>query len=101
MADELYALRWGPTRVPIYDFLLLSTIMRPESRQSYLAIARWLVETVGVPVDAPDLSGTRALSHAISTKPFFDRDYAQIMLDAGGDVNQQNRYGCTAAHDMC
>ncbi|KAJ7854530.1 hypothetical protein B0H14DRAFT_3650006 [Mycena olivaceomarginata] len=65
--QELYALTWGPTLVP---------------------------------VDGPDLSGTLVLSHAIFTKPALDFEYAQLLYDAGGDVNNRNRCGGTAAHEI-
>ncbi|KAJ7715507.1 hypothetical protein DFH07DRAFT_1014712, partial [Mycena maculata] len=53
-----------------------------------------------VSVDAGDLSGTQALSHAFSTKPAVDYEYAQLLYDAGSDVNQRNRYGATVAHEI-
>jgi hypothetical protein len=39
------------------------------------------------------MSGTTALSHCFSTKPSFDLEYAQMLYDAGGDINNRNRYG--------
>jgi hypothetical protein len=45
-----------------------------------------------VPVNAPDLSGTLTISHAISTKPGLDTGYGQLLFDAGGDLNNRNRY---------
>lgn len=47
-----------------------------------------------------DLFGTTALMHAISTKPFFDPEFAQLMFDAGGDINRRDRVGGVAAHDI-
>lgn len=101
VADELYSLHWGPTRVPIYGMLGLARIIRPTNKKSYLDIAKWLANTAYVPVDGRDLSGTLALSHAISTKPAYDPDFAQVLYDAGGDVSARNRYGGTAAHEIC
>lgn len=46
------------------------------------------------------MSGTTALMHSISTKPYFDPEFAQIMLDAGGDINRRDRFGGVAAHDI-
>ncbi|KAJ7727344.1 hypothetical protein B0H14DRAFT_3001709, partial [Mycena olivaceomarginata] len=83
-AQELYGLTWGPTR----------------RGAMHLAVARWLIQTAKVPVNAPDLSGTLAVSHAISTKPALDTEYAQLLFDAGGDLNNRNRYGATAAHEI-
>lgn len=37
---------------------------------------------------------------AISTKPYWDPEIADIMLEAGAKVNHRNRYGGTAAHDF-
>ena len=47
-----------------------------------------------------DLSGTSALKASISTKPYFDPEFAQLMLDAGGDINRRDRFGMVAAHDI-
>ena len=99
-AAELYALRYGPTRTPIYNVLLLGSVIQPYLRQQHLAVARWLAQTAKVPVDGTDLSGTTALGHALSTKPSFDSAFAQILYDAGGDVTVRNRYGGTCAHDL-
>ncbi|KAJ7247192.1 hypothetical protein B0H12DRAFT_1211246 [Mycena haematopus] len=92
-AQELYELTWGPTRVSIYGLLGLMRIISPERAADHLAVARFLINTAKVPVNGPDLSGTLALSHAISTKPAQDFEYAQLLYDAGGDVNNRNRYG--------
>ncbi|KAI0636295.1 hypothetical protein C8Q77DRAFT_1192027 [Trametes polyzona] len=97
---DIYRKRWGPTRVPVYNLILLSTLVNPSTRTGHLAIARWLIEEVKVPVDGTDLSGSTALHHAISTKPSFDPEYAQMLYDAGGDVNHRNRYGGTPAHEQ-
>ena len=51
-------------------------------------------------VNAVDLSGTTALMHAISTKPYLDLEIAQMLLDAGADINPRNRYGETAADEI-
>ncbi|KAF7362725.1 MYND-type domain-containing protein [Mycena venus] len=99
-AQELYALTWGPTVVRIYGLLGLLRIIYPGRAAQHLAVARFLIDTAKVPVDGPDLSGTLALSHAISTKPALDFEYAQLLYDAGGDVNNRNRYGGTAAHEI-
>ncbi|KAJ7729786.1 hypothetical protein B0H16DRAFT_1428114 [Mycena metata] len=99
-AQEIYALCWGPTLVPVYNLLGLLRIIFPEYGREHLAIARFLIETAKVPMDKGDLSGTRALSHAFSTKPAFDFEYAQLLYDAGGDVNHRNRYGGTVAHEI-
>lgn len=47
-----------------------------------------------------DVSGTTALMHSISTRHYFDIDFAQIMIEAGADINRQNRFGSVAAHDI-
>ena len=47
-----------------------------------------------------DISGTSALMFSISTKPYFNPEFAQLMLDAGGDINRRDRFGGVAAHDI-
>jgi MYND finger len=100
-AQELASLTWGPTAVPIYNLLGLSSMISPHQRPQHLSIARWLVSVAKVPVGATDASGTTALAHSISTHPSFDPELAQILYDAGGDVNLRNRYGATPGHAMC
>ncbi|KAI0353694.1 hypothetical protein OH77DRAFT_578686 [Trametes cingulata] len=97
---EIYLKRWGPTRVPLFNLILLSSLINPGSKEMHHNIARWLIEEAKVPVDGTDLSGSTALHHAISTKPAFEPEYAQILYDAGGDVNHRNRYGGTPAHEQ-
>lgn len=46
------------------------------------------------------MSGTTALMYSVSTKPYFDPEFAQLMLDAGGDINRRDRFGGVAAHDI-
>ena len=38
--------------------------------------------------------------HAIGTKPNFDPEFAQLMLDAGADINRRDRFGGVAGHDI-
>ena len=38
--------------------------------------------------------------YSLSTKPYFDPEFAQIMIDAGGDINRQDRFGVTVGHDI-
>lgn len=99
-ADELYRLRYGPTRITVFNVLLAYTWMRRRLRKKYLECARWLVEVAKVPVDGTDLSGTTVLTHAISTHPYLDLGFADIMLEAGSPINHRNRYGYTAAHEF-
>ncbi|RPD54786.1 hypothetical protein L227DRAFT_337488 [Lentinus tigrinus ALCF2SS1-6] len=99
-AQEIYRMRWGPTRVTIYNLILLCTLILPQKRIQHLRVARWLIDEVNVPVDGIDLSGSTALHHSISTKPAFDPEYAQMLYDAGGVVTQRNRYGGTPAHEI-
>lgn len=73
--------------------------MYPHLRSQLLAVTRYLISEAQVPVDGIDLSGTSALMHSISTKPYLDLEFAQLLLEAGADINHQNRYGCTAASD--
>ena len=50
-AQELFKLKWGPTRSPVYVVLLTLTIINPGLRYKYTAVAEWLVDTAKVPVD--------------------------------------------------
>ncbi|KAL8790735.1 MAG: hypothetical protein Q9195_006213 [Heterodermia aff. obscurata] len=99
-ADELYRLRYGPTRITVYNVLLAYTIIRPKPRKQYLECAEWLVEAAKVPVDGKDLSGTTVMAHAISTHPYLDTVFADLMLQSGSPINDRNRYGYTAAHEF-
>ena len=98
--QQIHDLRWGPTQVPVYNLLGLLTMLNPPGRTAYMDIARFLIEEADVPVDGTDLSGTTALSHCFSTKPGLDFEYAQLLYDAGGDVNHRNRYGSTVAQEI-
>ncbi|KUJ15820.1 uncharacterized protein LY89DRAFT_783089 [Mollisia scopiformis] len=88
------------TKIPVFNFILQLTILNPPSRPRYLQIARYLALEAEVPVDITDLSGTTTFMYSISTKPYWDKEFAEIMLQGGAQVNQRNRYGCTAAHDI-
>lgn len=50
-AQELFRLRWGPARDPVYVVLLLWITINPGLRDKYFAIAKWLVDSAKVPVD--------------------------------------------------
>lgn len=100
VSKHLYGLHWGPTKVPLYNLLGLFMIIMPGLRKGYLDIARFLINNANVPVTGVDLSGTTALSHSFSTKPGLDFEYAQMLYDAGGDVNNRNRYGGTVGHEI-
>ena len=99
-AQDIYHLKWGPTKVPIYNLLGISFHTFRHQQLQHLAIARWLSTVAKVPVDGTDMSGTTALAHSISTHPAFDPEFAQILYDAGADINVRNRYGATPAHEM-
>ncbi|KDR78544.1 hypothetical protein GALMADRAFT_243958 [Galerina marginata CBS 339.88] len=99
VAQEYASMRWGPTEAPIFNLLGLFMQIVPSRRTNYLGFSEFLIGT-RVPVDGKDLSGTAALSHTFSTKPSFDLEYAQMLYDAGGDVNTRNRYGATVAHEI-
>ena len=38
--------------------------------------------------------------HSISTKPHFDPEYAQILLEAGANINRRDRFGAVVGHDI-
>jgi hypothetical protein len=46
----------------------------------------------GLPVDVPDIVGFTALAHAVMNQ-FPKLDLARALLEAGANVNYQNRYG--------
>lgn len=98
-ADELYSLKWGPTRVPIYQLLYFAGAIYPENRQKQLQVMRWLIDEAKVSVDGRDLLGSTAIHLTLSTKPGFDPEIAQILYDGGADVNLRNRPGANAAHE--
>ncbi|KAF2817306.1 uncharacterized protein BDZ99DRAFT_493150 [Mytilinidion resinicola] len=101
--QEIFDMRWGPTRVPIYNVMLTLKFMMasvPGSRSDFLNITDFLVKTAEVPVDGADMSGTTALMHAIGTKPYLDTEFAQALLDTGANINRRNRYGETTAHEI-
>lgn len=50
-AQELFKLKWGPNRTPVYLVLLDFTFIDPGLRYNYIKIAEWLVDTAKVPVD--------------------------------------------------
>lgn len=103
-AERVGALQWGPTKVPVFNVLLLASLIIPELRAAHLTLTRWLAAPrpggAGVPVDGRDLSGTTALAHSISTKPALDEEFAQVLYDAGADINARNRYGAGPAHEF-
>ena len=98
--EELFQMRWGPTKVPVYNVVLITMELQPTSREARLETVLWLVHEAHIGVDGVDLSGTSALMHSISTKPYLDTDFAQLMLDGGGDINKRTRYGGTTAHEI-
>ncbi|KAH8824466.1 hypothetical protein DL96DRAFT_1501331 [Flagelloscypha sp. PMI_526] len=106
VAQELHSLRYGPTSSPLFNCIGQGMTLIPHLKSSHLDIARYLLSTFGpvlskIPiVDAPDLAGTSALTYSISTKPMFELEYAQILWDAGANINARNRYGATAAHEF-
>ncbi|KAH9481904.1 hypothetical protein JR316_0006434 [Psilocybe cubensis] len=98
-AEQYYNLRWGPTETPIYNLLGLAMQLVPSQKEAHFQLARLFIKAK-VPVDGTDLSGTTALSHCFSTKPSFELEYAQLLYDAGGDVNHRNRYGGIVAEEI-
>jgi hypothetical protein len=96
----LAEISYGPTKIPIFNYILQLTVLDPENRPRYIAYVRYLALEAKVPVDSADLSGTTALMYSISTKPYLDMEMADILLEAGGNINHRNRYGCVAAHDI-
>lgn len=100
-AKEISNLKWGPTNIRVYNLIGLGIQLFPGIRDQQLDVARWLSIVAKVDVDGADTSGTTALFHAISTHPTFEPALAQILYDAGAEVNARNRYGANAAHEIC
>jgi hypothetical protein len=96
--SELYCLRWGPLELPIFTVILNLIYAYPGARKEYLSLTRYLANECKVPVDSVDLAGASALMHSVSTKSFFDEQFAQILLDSKAKINRQDRHGKTAAH---
>jgi hypothetical protein len=100
LRQDLYAKRWGPTRTPIYAVLLPALHMMPHKKEEFLGITRYLANDLKVPVDGKDVVGSTALFWAISTKPYVQPEFAQILFDAGGSVNTKNRFNATPGAEI-
>jgi hypothetical protein len=101
LLKEMYEKRWGPTKIPIFNVILpFLYVSKPEQKPRLLDLTRHLVDDIGVGVDGTDVNGSTALYWAISTKPFVEPEFAQILFDAGCNLNQKNRFGCTAASEI-
>ncbi|KAG9229772.1 hypothetical protein BJ875DRAFT_546709 [Amylocarpus encephaloides] len=90
--QSLAAIAYGPTKVPLFNYLLQLTILNPSSRTLYLDITRFLALEAKVPCDSLDLRSTSAFMYAISTKPYWDPEFAEIMLEADATVNRRIDY---------
>ncbi|KAG9195620.1 hypothetical protein G6011_00741 [Alternaria panax] len=100
LRQDLYSKRWGPARTPIYAVLLPALHVLPNKKQELLGVARYLANDLKVPVDGKDVVGSTALFWAISTKPYVQPEFAQILFDAGGSVNTKNRFNATPGSEI-
>lgn len=84
------------------DVPSFSVVGMAMSRRKYITCKRrYIAKGLGADFSTgTDMSGSTALMHSISTKPYFDHEFAQLMLDAGGDINRQDRFGGVTAHDI-
>ena len=98
--QDMYAKRWGPNKTPVYAVLLPAFHMLPAKKQNLLRIVKYLANELKVPVDGKDVLGSTALFWAISTKPYVQPEFAQILFDAGGSVNTKNRFNATPASEI-
>ncbi|KAF2648132.1 hypothetical protein K491DRAFT_671115, partial [Lophiostoma macrostomum CBS 122681] len=97
---ELEDKRWGLGDVPIYNVILMFLRMEKDRRDDYIALARFLIDEAKIPVDGVDMTGTSAMMYAISTMPYVEPEFAQMLFDAGAKIKHRNRFGCTAAMDI-
>ncbi|KAF2026896.1 hypothetical protein EK21DRAFT_102959 [Setomelanomma holmii] len=100
VVNELYPQRWGPTDIPIYNIILPYFVSTPGNKAHLLSVTSYLAHTIKIPVTGTDTTGATALYWSISCKPYAEPDFAQILFDAGGSVNQRNRFGGTAASEI-
>ncbi|KAH6706594.1 hypothetical protein BKA61DRAFT_141083 [Leptodontidium sp. MPI-SDFR-AT-0119] len=98
--NSLAAMAYGPTKITLYNYTLQLIFLDPRNRARYLNYFRFLALEAKVPVDSRDLSGTTTFMHSISTKPYLETEVADILLEAGAEINHRNRYGCVATHDI-
>lgn len=98
--QDMYAKRWGPSKTPVYSILLPALHMLPGKKEELLGIVKYLANDLKVPVDGKDVLGSTALFWAISTKPYVQPEFAQILFDAGGSVNTKNRFNATPASEI-
>lgn len=98
--QQLYAARWGPTRIPIYNVLLTFLVIKPTDKPHFLALTQYLTDELKVPVDGTDVTGATALYWSISTKPFAEPAFAELLFRAGGSVNAKTRFGSNAAAEI-
>lgn len=100
VVKELYEARWGATKIPIFNVILPFFIHLPSNKEQLLALARYLAKDFKVPVDGADVTGASALYWSMSCKPYAEPEFAQILFDAGGSVNQKNRFGGNTAGEI-
>ncbi|KAB2104961.1 hypothetical protein AG0111_0g7014 [Alternaria gaisen] len=98
--QDVYSKKWGPTKTPIYSVLLPALHMLPNNKQDLLGVVKYLVNDLKVPVDGRDVVGSTALFWAISTKPYVQPEFAQILFDAGASVNTKNRFDATPGAEI-
>lgn len=96
--DEIAALRYGPADFPVTMLLLLVMTTNPQYRADYLRKARFFLSEISLPADLPDLAGATPLFHCLEVAPVFNPEYAELLYQAGGDVNHRDRFGGSAAH---
>jgi hypothetical protein len=98
--QDWYLKRWGPTKTPLYAVLLPALHMLPKKKEQLLGVVSYLANDLKVPVEGKDVLGCTALYWAISTKPYAEPEFAQILFDAGGSVNTKSRFSATAAAEI-
>ena len=86
--------KWG------YATLIVAGAQRVQSELSkHLDVLKYLISR-GLPVDVVDIVGYSALAHTIVNQSA-KLDLARVLLEAGADVNHQDRYGEVALLSAC
>jgi len=51
-AQELSGMKWGPTKLPIFNNILIILYLSSPSQAIYLPITEWLIKSAKIPIDS-------------------------------------------------